>query len=1343
MKKNFLAVVMIGLVSGAWGDAAFDADTLAFYPFNEGEVETTPTLRQPVILNAVDAAAYRGTPYQAAAYGTVTPMTYSDDVPGAYIYANETAAEPLYGPGDFQAIKFPDMAAGTDPKGVYWPLTTNESARSAIVTYQDVNGALRPQGMACIVLDGLNTALANLDTWTVELFFRVESACTQPGSSNGSYLLFTAEQATGAVNAQTQLKFLVQYGAWNKYAVFGGSKSAAITMSETYRAQNAGWQHLALVHAAGKTTTYLNYVSVNTIDHTYEAPAEGTPLAPLILGDSRNSFPAQPFYGKMAAVRVTKRALSVPDFLVASDTAIRRKVITGDYEVAAEGEDYSYVSVVGPARITGGALRVERKFVVESGSVTLDNAAVTLTQSGAALTVPAGAVLTAHAPIGGGAIAVQADGTVTFAGANTFTGTLTLQGAGALHVANDAAFGSPESGTFVYSRAAEGNLKMYFDGVDISEPFDCWLESNSLFNFSANTTNVLRGVITGKTTRNSFTFGGGSYTVISNRVSNMGYVVHSGNNTARVDIWGALDEYRANFGAGVYHHFVRHPEMFGVRYGLMPNAGTHVMEIPNVFAESAEATQAYPSSLLNFGANNGTLDLNGFDQRFASLIGTARGTIQSALPATLHLDAQVAPEYTPDNSNWLAYERMTFNGAFKGAAAFSVEGPIPMDLGGVSTTTGRLTVANGGQVKFLSGGSWAGEDIVVTGEGSRLEFTAGANLSSAAAVISVSAGGHLCIPGGTVRLGVAQLVVDGETLDASGTYGAVGSGAEHELSCLEGPGMFLVTGRAPTVCIWSASGPDAAVSAATSWKDGVKPDSTVGQDSAIFSENGDTANVDVPLWLQGLTLRRPAGGAFTFAAGGGTLLLGSGGITADEARGDAARAYTNDVPTTIGDTQTWLLPSESSVFVQNGALAGSENATLFVTGNGDLHLTGDNSAFLGTMDFSVSGDASCSGVVAHVWHPRALGGPDGVTRIGAKTVSSTGKRTAKLVFHGTNEIDRALDFYGNDSPRIALGEPYSKVTFNKMFDIHGGLLRPETPTGCEVIFAGGLSTGCYRIAPPAGGKLVFTNKVCALGSFDSTSYTAAQSVIEIHTSSNSYNSTYGISLSGKVLIDLYATDAVCRTSHGNSPGGVAPMIRLGVYRDSTARQFWTDMRLNGHDQHAGCLDEKDDSRRYATEDSHSRILSATPAQLYVMQNVDKLVSSLAFEEAAGLTLEGTGTLTLSNVTSTTTGRLEVAGGNLVLHSAWPNVREVVVNGSLALKAPQRFGKRVTVLRLEEGCTLDLGGNDQYVKEVYVDGVRLRAPTAYTAASPELKGRVTGAGRLRVFGDGPGTTFMLR
>ena len=65
MKKNFLAVVMIGLVAGAWGEAAFDADTLAFYPFNEGEVGTSPTKNQPVILNAVDAAAYRGTPYQS------------------------------------------------------------------------------------------------------------------------------------------------------------------------------------------------------------------------------------------------------------------------------------------------------------------------------------------------------------------------------------------------------------------------------------------------------------------------------------------------------------------------------------------------------------------------------------------------------------------------------------------------------------------------------------------------------------------------------------------------------------------------------------------------------------------------------------------------------------------------------------------------------------------------------------------------------------------------------------------------------------------------------------------------------------------------------------------------------------------------------------------------------------------------------------------------------------------------------------------------------------------------------------------------------------------------------
>ena len=104
-------------------------------------------------------------------------------------------------------------------------------------------------------------------------------------------------------------------------------------------------------------------------------------------------------------------------------------------------------------------------------------------------------------------------------------------------------------------------------------------------------------------------------------------------------------------------------------------------------------------------------------------------------------------------------------------------------------------------------------------------------------------------------------------------------------------------------------------------------------------------------------------------------------------------------------------------------------------------------------------------------------------------------------------------------------------------------------------------------------------------------------------------------------------------------------------------------------------------------------------------------------------------------------RIEVAGGTLNLSAAWPNASEVVVSaGALNLKAEKLFGRRTTALKLSGG-TLDLGGTEQRVYEIWVDGKMLPSGE-YTAASEELKGYVTGAGTLRACGHG-GSVMLVR
>ena len=1328
MKKMLFGVCALVAAAGASYAATYSADTLAIYPFTDKEVGEEIGKTAGAVVNAADPEHFSGKGDLGTAYtpdsdaNDLTTPRISDDLPGVYVMDGSNATEPLWGPGDYHSLCFGDYTTRKSG-GQDWPLVTNATDRTVNLTYRSSDGALRACGSASLILAGFDSALAKENAWTIEFFYRHLGGLTY----NSGQQLIHAPTYAG-------VQFYSCYGRWNQQGLVtkteGGTNTKRIELLTNVNLSEGAWYHVAIVHSGTTTTYYLNHEQTYSVDNHVQSDPEGA-VADMWVGDWR-TYPGSPFYGTLAALRVTKKALTKDEMLYVRDTRPGKSLtITDDYVVPAEGETCENLTIDatgkdGALTVSGGKLTVQGNVCVTGGSVALAGE-LDLIGVKPTFTVDEGAELHVNASIGGDAdFTLWTDGTTTFSAANTFTGELSIKGKGAFHAAHDLAFGSADKKTTFYSQAASGELKFYFDGIDTAEPFESYLIANgtSRVIFAADSETVLRGLFANKGGYLCCQFNAGTHAVFSNDVLGVGYMSSSGIKTSVVDIWGTVESYRYPFNAGTYrfHHRVR--DGMSADYGINPASSdcVYVMCATNVFAASDDATQAYAGAVLRFSSAS-TFDLNGYDQRINTMTGGGKATVKSDTPAVLHIDTYgTAPK-----------EGNTFAGGFGGVLTVSVEGPLPITFDGKSTTTGPLIVNAGSSVTLGTSAIWGGSDVRVTGADARLKIVSPAALGREA-VLTVADGGAVELAY-DAQMAIGKIVVGSEELTEGGTYGAKGSGADHELDCLTGTGRFVLAAREAKTGTWNP--PDAAadskMSSPANWSGDV-PEFASGLDRAIFSTVGESTVVDVDASFTGVTLTRPAGGTFTFDDGGGSLTLGVEGLVVANGSSDS-RSFTNNVATALAMSQTWDLPGTGTTLVVNAPISASDGVTLRVTGNGNLHLTRPNPDFLGQLVFDTT--PAAKGCVVHVWDDLSLGAGALPVKMNAQSVAVTSEQVLRLYFHGDRTIANDIECNESDAPTFTV-EADSRVEFTGAVKF-GTIVRPAMGSGSEVVFSGSFDTGCYRVAPPTGGKVVVSNSAPQrVGSFNGMIYSEAASqtgALEVHSPSNVWHGTYGIEYAGNIDVHLRAPEAL---HYDAKLGKDRPHVRTGNYMDR-----WTYIDLHGFDQSCADLQELvNSSSAWKDPASHASFHSETPAQLHVHQNVAQTVTHLAFEGAAGLTMEpADAALTLENIPSTTTGKLEIAGGTLNLSAAWPNASEVVVSaGALNLQTEKLFGRRTTALKLSGG-TLDLGGTEQRVYEIWVDGKMLPSGE-YTAASEELKGYVTGAGTLRACGHA-GSVMLVR
>ena len=963
--------------------------------------------------------------------------------------------------------------------------------------------------------------------------------------------------------------------------------------------------------------------------------------------------------------------------------------ISGDVVVDAAGVTCNSITFDGNATVSGGP--------------------ITLGAGG--ITVGDGVTATISAPIGGTEdFPVTGVGyfnsKLTLSGANTFDGVMTITKLD-FHAVGDQAFGSAVGGTDFTSLGTVNESKktcgddyarLTFDGVDTDEPFTTHYDENAAvrFFFGAGTTNVLRGLVSNKAGRVHFSAGDNAYTVLSNDWTSISYNASVTSSTkARFEVYGELKGLaRINFcqGTWVFHHRVA--SYSASKYGSqIGDNSTLIAATTNVFAASDGATSAYGGADF-YGSNTATFDMNGYDQRIRTFCSFEGDVVQNSANFTVKSASLAVLRY--DNTN----KDTTYGGAFTGHAALSVEGPKELKLSGASTSDGDLTVA-AGSVVLTGSGTWSGN--VRVDDGALLTLMASGNLSEDA-TLTLGETGKVTLSGAAPT--VKELYINGVKM-ADNTYGSSQSAAnvkddEH----FEGSGLVSVQGSAVTEVAWSGAGDDTLLTNPDNWEGGAAPDFTTGLIKLRFG--AEVGCVTVPAGTYRLGAVTLAAKNLAFRPADETSRISFSALTY-ETEEEGAFGCTNAVPLLFELSQTWTL-ADNAAFYQAASMS-SSNPVDWIIDGGEFHVTSPSGTPL-------EGSLTIKNARFY-WEEAAALGTMRVTYTTRKDSSD------RLNFYG-GVIPNDINLVGDDQLSAIHFKAATTTEFAGVYNYNSKYDRSTYGADSKVIFSGGVRNGqSWR---SIFSVLVFTNKPCEIGSFNSRG-----ALLQIWTTNN----TYGAYAEGFLFGD------------GNTKINlrVPYAVNTNLYNGSWYPQLQATKGC-AYDIY-GCDQQFTYLREYPSKPMSDNetwtLTSTTPAQLKACQTQNETLSHLVVNGAAGLTLNGPKALTLAKQTCPTTGRLEVENGTLTLgeNERFPNLSQVrVTGGTFAVTAADQLNRKADwyvdpangKVSIPAGVTLR--GHNLSFKTA--DGWVLQPGGDYPTGS----GFVTGGGTLHMSGNS-GSLLLVR
>ena len=1000
-----------------------------------------------------------------------------------------------------------------------------------------------------------------------------------------------------------------------------------------------------------------------------------------------------------------------------------------------------------------------------SGAYTVSGNAVTVT-GGAGLTVEAGATATneialtfsanqtwlikstgtlamnASFDAGTHTLTVNAEsttkmGTLVLLKPNTISGKIQIN-QGKVYVRNDGAFGTAAVANNP-SQAFDGKHnvdfgRFYFDNVTLANAFTI-MDSNAdgmtekqAFNALAHTTNTFNGAVKFSQSSCYPTVPSSAKMIFAGSFTMSNYLRGGYYSDVAGPIEFMIPVTIKNFGYGGTSnlgdgnsrpHVIFSAAGSKISGWLMPVANA----ICSFTVDDALVTSSSgKSAIRNFA---GTVDLNGTTQHLDGFLDCRadNGTLTSSEVATLYLK-QV---------NSMGTAGTPYGGAISGRLNVSKSGANPIVLGGSSkvrtfTTSGYLEVTEG-DLELNAKAIWSSGDVRVSGSGN-LILNDIANLPNTS-VITVTTNETSTAKitlNGTVQ--VAKLIINGEQLDEDAYT------KENLGELIAGDGAMVVSdpSRQPKTTTWTGA-------AGGNWSDRDNWDNgkPLAADTVVLTASSVN---DIPnLLLGGLTY----GGKGGYETTGQGVTLNGPLSTITEPDGDVGlvRVFTNDLPITISGTQTWTIESTNTTLVCTQPI--TSLTLLTCNGRGSLELRADNALTGGFYTHTAN---------VHAYRDAAFSATgDGKVEI----LRNGASRWGRLWLHGVTlknpltEVDNNDHRHGLVSAAGTTNVLQGRLTTSSSIFI--GVQKNST-----LILEGGARSENQNLFRPCGG---YSGGDKTSGTGDKTSWLIVRNKPLENFQGLSYDEMCC------TRFEVAGNDFTkSQQDEKQKYSGVTVMARVETavpyvfdYADGSGaiRRLHATLDLCGNDQRLGgftFMDYNDGS-----------ITSEQPATLYLVQKLMQsngaskpAIQPLKQDIAGAVSLSKAGTnTTYLTGTKTTTGRLEVTEGDLVLdaNAAWSGTNVVVAGtnevasmgteilpGNLILNASKNLSKDTVLsvygngtLTIPAGTTIRVGS--LWRADAGGELVRLD-PGDYTADNCTF---VKGEGRLHA--RGTGIVLLLR
>lgn len=708
---------------------------------------------------------------------------------------------------------------------------------------------------------------------------------------------------------------------------------------------------------------------------------------------------------------------------------------------------------------------------------------------------------------------------------------------------------------------------------------------------------------------------------------------------------------------------------------------------------------------------DGIMDLNGYDQTTCQLISYEQPSkaptayLTSTRPATLTVDQSVNTVYYRPLYGMLGLRKI-------GTGTLTLSNSL-------STTTGDITVTNGTLVVALANSLGNSTNVTVTGAAARLELKVASCIANDAS-LSIANNGIVNIGTDLVET-VDKLFLDGDQKQR-GTWGSSDSDADYTDDVhFTGSGKFLVVSDPPVTpidALWDAEGADTFLSTTNNWAGDALP-AFDGTTYAKFGTGGTTATVDRAVNLYGMEFNRD--GNFTVAAGDGVITNGAGGILAAVPNA-TSRAYALSEDLTLAANQVWNITNNGAgvaTLTVSGVISSDNSVVPFSltkAGSGTLVLTGSN---------TYEGVTAVDNGIVDIINGKALGSTNGNTVV---TCPSGGG----LQFSGGIVTDEPITFTGDrPSWQPSFVNKAGSNTLNGLITTIGGV-RTGTDKGTILVVRGGVTngdSGSYYLVLNSNGTLAFYDKPLNIGNNTFFCNPSVEGGIVV------------LGVAGNTWAETQLYSGLLRLEAINALPALAP-LKVGMPAQADGH-----IDLNGYNQTV-CQLEGPPVGKVA-----SGILTSTrPATLTVDQSVSTLYNR-PLNGFLSLIKTGTGTLTLSNDLSTTTGDFTVSNGTLVVTAASNlgySTNVTVAAGTLTLQTSTAITNAANLTIANGGAAkVNLAaGVTETVRTLYFGNKQQRA-RSYSASSEHGSQVVVdtehfaGTGILTVLLDKSGTVLKLR